>query len=143
LKVRSEAFEDGADIPSKYTCQGEDINPPLSIEDLPEGTVSLALIMDDPDAPVGTWDHWIVWNIRPNKTIAEGSIPGTQGQNDFIQSKYGGPCPPTGMHRYFFKFFALDTFLELKEGSKREALEKVMEGHILGQAELMGKYKRK
>jgi hypothetical protein len=143
LRVVSEAFEDGEDIPSKYTCQGEDINPPLTIEDIPDGTVSFALIMIDPDAPVGIWDHWIVWNIRPIGTIAEGSAPGIQGQNDFIQAKYGGPCPPSGVHRYFFKVFALDTYLDLEKGAKKKDLEKAMEGHVLDKAELMGKYKRK
>jgi len=143
LKITSEAFENGEDIPSKYTCQGADINPPLSIDGIPEGTTSLAVIMEDPDAPVGIWDHWIVWNIHPTSTIAEGSVPGIQGLNDFIQAKYGGPCPPSGIHRYFFKVFALDTYLDLKEGAKKEELLAAMDGHVLDKAELMGKYKRK
>ncbi|HOP09503.1 MAG TPA: YbhB/YbcL family Raf kinase inhibitor-like protein [Candidatus Methanofastidiosa archaeon] len=143
MKITSEAFENGEDIPSKYTCQGADINPPLSIDGIPEGTTSLAVIMEDPDAPVGIWDHWIVWNIHPTSTIAEGSVPGIQGLNDFIQAKYGGPCPPSGIHRYFFKVFALDTYLDLKEGAKKEELLAAMDGHVLDKAELMGKYKRK
>ncbi|MBN1786528.1 MAG: YbhB/YbcL family Raf kinase inhibitor-like protein [Candidatus Methanofastidiosa archaeon] len=143
LRIRSDIFEDGGNIPSKYTCQGADINPPLTIEDVPEGTRSLALIMDDPDAPMGTWNHWLVWGIWPNDNIAEGSVPGIQGTNDFRQARYGGPCPPSGIHRYYFRIYALDTILNLKEGAEREELENAMDGHIIGKAELMGKYRRK
>ena len=142
MKISSTAFEHDGIIPSKYTCDGEDINPPLKIDDIPKGTKTMALIVDDPDAPVGTWDHWIVWNIPPTPHIGEHSIPGLQGTNDFKKLPYGGPCPPSGTHRYFFKIYALDAELSLQEGADKDDLESAMKGHVLGQAELIGKYSR-
>ena len=129
-------------IPKKYTCDGANINPALSIENLPEGVKSLALIMDDPDAPNGTFDHWIMWNMPPKTTIAENSARGLQGQNGRKENKYTGPCPPSGTHHYYFKIYALDTELELKAGADKASLEEAMKGHILSSAELIGLYKR-
>ena len=143
LQVQSVAFSHNGHIPPKYTCEGENINPPLEISDIPEETKSLALIMEDPDAPRGIFDHWIVWNIPPNEAIAEGSIPGISGTNSFGKTGYGGPCPPTGSHRYFFKVFALDAELELTAGANKNELLKAMEGHIIAQAELMGLYQKR
>ena len=142
MKLTSFAFEHNQMIPRKYTCQGEDVSPPLQIEGVPAGAKSLALIVDDPDAPMGTWVHWVVFNIPPRDSIAEDTIPGKQGRNDFGKNDYGGPCPPSGTHRYFHKIYALDTMLELKEGITKKALEKAMEGHILDKAELIGLYKK-
>jgi Raf kinase inhibitor-like YbhB/YbcL family protein len=142
MKLTSPAFENNGFIPSKYTCQGEDINPALSIEDIPEGTKSLALIVDDPDAPMGTWVHWVVYDIAPVSRIDEDSIPGKQGINDFRKKDYGGPCPPSGTHRYFFKIYALDEELGLEEGVNKRGLEKAMQAHILEKAELIGLYKK-
>lgn len=143
MKLTSPAFEHNQNIPKKFTCQGEDINPELNISEIPEGAKSLALIMDDPDAPMGTWVHWVVFNIQPAAAqIKENSIPGKQGYNNFGRNDYGGPCPPSGTHRYFFKLYALDTLLNLKEGIKKEDIEKAMDGHILGKAELIGLYKK-
>ena len=143
MKITSPEFKNNGSIPAKYTCQGQDINPPLLIEGIPEGTKSLALIMDDPDAPMGTWVHWVVYDIPPAGRIAENSVPGTQGTNTSGAFEYGGPCPPSGTHRYFFKVYALDAMLGLKEGVAKKDLEKSMEGHILDKAELMGVYKKK
>lgn len=146
MKISSPAFENNSKIPSKYTCDGEDINPPLEIRDIPEGTQSLVLIVDDPDAPRGTFLHWLVWNIPPNfSLIEESSLPegAVQGRNDFGKENYGGPCPPFGQHRYFFKIYALDKKLELVEGSSLNKVEEVMKGHILDQAQLIGLYQRK
>ncbi len=142
MKLTSSAFAHKAMIPKKYTCQGEDISPPLTITDLPEATVSLALINDDPDAPMGTWDHWLIWNIKPVPEIKENSAPGTEGKNSWGRSNYGGPCPPSGTHRYFFKLYALDSTLALPEGATKAELEAAMKGHILEQAELIGLYKK-
>lgn len=144
MKLISPAFEHEGSIPSKYTCDGEDINPELNIKEILENTKTLALIMDDPDAPIGTWDHWILWNIPIISKIEENSIPegAIQGLNSFKKNDYGGPCPPDKEHRYFFKLFALDTSLDLKEGSTKEELLKTMENHILEKTELMGKYNR-
>jgi len=143
LVITSPAFENNGFIPSKYTCDGEDVNPAISIDGLPEGTLSLVLIIDDPDAPMGTWDHWIVWNIPPTKIIEENSVPGIEGLNDFRKHTYGGPCPPSGIHRYFFKVYALNTQLTLSSTSKKREVEKAMRGHILAQGELIGRYKRR
>ncbi len=146
LTLSSPAFTPGGSIPAKYTCDGSDINPPLTIGDVPAGTKSLALIVDDPDAPAGTWVHWVVWNISPaTKEIGENSAPAgaLQGMTDFRRKAYGGPCPPSGTHRYFFKLYALDAAPSLDQGASKAALEKAMKGHILAQAELMGLYKRK
>jgi Raf kinase inhibitor-like YbhB/YbcL family protein len=139
IKVSSSAFEANGTIPRKYTCNGENINPPLEFEGIPEEADSLVLIMDDPDAPMKTFTHWIVWNIEPVAKIEEDSIPGIEGINDFRKIAYGGPCPPSGTHRYFFRVYALDRQLELKAGASRKELESEMIGHIIAEGELMGK----
>lgn len=146
LSIESSAFPQNGMIPPKYTCDGPDVNPPLSIGNIPEKTKSLALIVDDPDAPRGTWVHWVIWNLGPGtKEIPENSVPqgALQGTNDFRKQTYGGPCPPSGIHRYFFKLYALDAALSLKAGATKAQLEEAMKGHILGQAELLGRYGRK
>ena len=143
MKLTSPEFKNGSNIPSKFTCEGEDINPALIIENIPAGTKSLALIVDDPDAPVKTWVHWVVYDIDPAMDkIRENSVPGKQGVNDFRRKDWGGPCPPSGTHRYFFKLYALDKVLGLPEGIDKRGLEKAMEGHILASSELVGLYKR-
>mgnify|MGYP005842557625 CR=1 FL=1 len=143
LSVKSPAFENNQLIPAKYTCDGDDVNPPLAIEGIPEGTKTLALIVDDPDCPTGTWDHWVVWNIpATTNKIAENTVPGTEGMNDFRRRSYGGPCPPSGTHRYFFKVYALDTKLDLSPTSRKSDLEKAMQGHVLAKGELVGLYRR-
>ena len=150
LKVTSTAFSDGEMIPSKYTADGQDISPPLAWEGLPESTQSVAIINDDPDAPMGTWVHWLVWNIPPTvSNLAENAPPdkqwpdGTrQGTTDFGRIGYGGPAPPSGTHRYFFKVYALDTMLDLPDGATKPELEKAMKGHILAEGQLVGKYSR-
>ena len=150
LKITSSAFEDGGLIPAKYTCDGADVSPPLQWDAVPEGTRSIALICDDPDAPMGTWVHWVLFNLPSDaKELAE-NIPteetlpngAKQGVNDFGRVGYGGPCPPGGTHRYFFKIYALDTEVGLQAGADKRRLLKTMEGHILGQGQLIGKYKR-
>ena len=140
LEVASPAFENNGFIPAKYTCQGEDINPPLVIKNIPEGTKSLVLFVDDPDAPMGTWVHWVVWNINITGEIKEDTIPGVQGMNDFGRLNYGGPCPPSGVHRYFFKVYALDCLLDLPEGSSKKDVESAMQGHVLASGQLVGRY---
>jgi hypothetical protein len=146
LSITSAAFSHKGMIPSKHTCDGADVNPPLSFDNIPEKSKSLALIVDDPDAPMGTWVHWVVWNIGsgtkeiPEKSVPEGAL---QGTNDFRKQSYGGPCPPSGTHRYFFKLYALDASLALKAGVTKAQLEEAMKGHILAQAELVGLYRRK
>ena len=143
MNITSPAFEHNQMIPKKFTCQERDVNPTLMIADVPAGTKSLALIMDDPDAPMGTWVHWVVFDILPTtKEIKEASIPGKQGMNTFGRLNYGGPCPPSGTHRYFFKLYALDTLLDLKEGVNKNDLEKAMAGHTLQKTELIGLYKK-
>ena len=143
LSVMSPAFENNKLIPAKYTCDGDDVNPPLAIDGVPEGTKTLAVIVDDPDAPMGTWDHWIVWNIPATASkIAENTVPGTEGMNDFRRRAYGGPCPPSGTHRYFFKVYALDVKLDLSPTSRKRDVEKAMQGHVLAKAELVGLYRR-
>jgi Raf kinase inhibitor-like YbhB/YbcL family protein len=124
LIVRSQSFGQNQKIPRKYTCDGDDVNPPLKIEQLPSGAKSLALIIDDPDAPNGTWDHWVVWNIHSTDKIEENAVPGTEGTNSFGKHSYGGPCPPSGTHRYFFKVYALDAELKLGPNSKKKDVEK-------------------
>lgn len=152
LPLTSAAFDEGAPIPSKYTCEGEDISPPLKWNSISEKTKSLALICDDPDAPVGTWVHWVLYNIPPSVTELSEKAPitemlpngGKQGSNDFKRAGYGGPCPPRGNpHRYFFKLYALDTELSLKSGAAKRDLVKAMKGHVLAEGELMGTYQRK
>ena len=135
-------FRHNESIPREYTCQGRNISPSLSISGLPTGTKSLALIMDDPDAPMRTWVHWVVFNIPPTARIEKGSIPGVQGINDFRKENYGGPCPPSGNHRYYFKLYALNARLDLPQGITKEQLEDAMEGHILDKAELIGTYQK-
>jgi Raf kinase inhibitor-like YbhB/YbcL family protein len=143
LTVKSPAFQPNSAIPKKYSCDGEGINPPLTIEGLPKEAKSLALIMDDPDAPGGTFDHWVVWNIAPSTIkIGERSVPGTEGLNGMRKPGYTGPCPPSGTHRYFFKVYALDTQLSLGAKSTKRDLEKAMQGHILAKGELIGLYHR-
>jgi Raf kinase inhibitor-like YbhB/YbcL family protein len=145
LQITSPAFQNNGMIPRQYTCDGKDMNPPLMIAGVPQGTTSLALICDDPDAPVGTWVHWVVWNIDPGvKEIKEDTVPqgAVQGLNDFRKHTYGGPCPPGGTHRYFFKVYALDTMLSITPNSTKADLEKAMKGHILAEGQLVGQYKR-
>ncbi len=145
MKLTSTAFQHQQRIPAKYTCDGQDINPPLHIAEAPPAAQSLALIMDDPDAPRGTWVHWLVWNMDPKTSeIPEKSVPAgaAQGMTDFHRPSYGGPCPPSGTHRYFFKLYALDTKLNLPAKTDKNALEKAMEKHILARTELVGLYSR-
>ncbi len=143
LRITSSAFVHEGFIPAKYTCDGDDINPPLEIDGIPERAQSLVLIVDDPDAPMGTWDHWVVWNIPPAKKIEENSVPGTEGLNDFGKHSYGGPCPPSGTHRYFFKIYALDTKLALNPNSRKKDVERAMEAHVLAKGEILGLYARR
>jgi hypothetical protein len=145
MKVTSSAFQQGGNIPSKFSCDGPNSSPPLQISDVPSEAKSLVLIVDDPDAPSGLFTHWAVWNISPQTTtIGEGSTPkGVQGTNDFGKSGYGGPCPPSGTHRYYFKVFALDRGLDLPVEAKRSQLDAAMKGHVITQGELMGRYSRK
>ena len=146
MKIISPAFSSNQLIPKKYTCDGENINPPLQISDVPKEAKSLVLIVDDPDAPGGTFLHWLVWNIDVNTLlmIEENSLPpgAFQGKNDFGKENYGGPCPPSGTHRYFFKVFALDKTLDLPTGSTLKKVEEEMRGHILDSGELIGLYHR-
>jgi Raf kinase inhibitor-like YbhB/YbcL family protein len=150
FSVKTTAFSEGGTIPKKFTCDGSDLSPGLTWAGAPAGTRSVALIADDPDAPVGTWTHWIAWNIPPEAALAEGLAKieslsdGTrQGKNDFKRIGYGGPCPPPGKaHRYFFKLYALGAKLDVKPGASRKELEGAMKGHVLAQVELVGKYGR-
>ncbi len=145
MKLESLEFAHHQPIPTKFTCQGEDVSPQLNFFDLPEGTATLAIIVDDPDAPGGTFDHWIAWNISPELgMIREGGPVPNHGLNHFNQMRYRGPCPPPGgPHRYFFKVYALDTVLDLEDGATKEQLLDSMEGHILDQTELVGTYQRR
>jgi Raf kinase inhibitor-like YbhB/YbcL family protein len=142
MKVISPSFKNNEKMPARFTCEGEDINPALQIENLPEGTKSLVLIVDDPDAPMKTWVHWVVYDIPPAGRIEESSVPGRQGINDSGGKNYHGPCPPSGTHRYYFKVYALNKVLALNEGIAKGDLEKAMKGSILSSAELIGLYKR-
>jgi Raf kinase inhibitor-like YbhB/YbcL family protein len=150
LKVTSTAFKEGEMIPKKFTCDDRDISPPLAWSEGPAGTKSFVLICDDPDAPVGTWVHWVLFNmpattrelpenVAPEKTLAFGE---KHGKNSWSKFGYGGPCPPSGTHRYFFKIYALDTSLNLAPGVIKAEVEKAMQGHIVAQGQLMGRYKR-
>ena len=139
------AFEHKASIPSFYTCDGQDTAPVLNISEVPDGAKSLALIMDDPDSPTGTWVHWTMWNIPPDTAQlgTDALLQGTvEGPTSFDNTGYGGPCPGSGEHRYFFKLYALDTLLAIEPDSDKAALVSAMDGHILDQAELMGTYQR-
>lgn len=151
LKVTSTAFKDGGMIPPKYTADGANVSPPLTIKGIPSNAKSLALICDDPDAPRGTFVHWVIYNwpaktgtlpenIPPKPKLANGAL---QGKNDFGNIGYGGPAPPSGTHRYYFKAYALDVMLDLKPGATKSQLEDAMKGHILARGQLMGRYSRK
>ncbi len=142
MKLSSPAFEHNGDIPQKYTCDGQNINPPLHIDDIPQNTKSMALVVDDPDAPNGTFVHWVVYNIPVVNKIAENTVPGNQGVNDFNKQEYGGPCPPSGEHRFVFKAYALDQEPVLTDGASKHDLEKAIQGHILDKAEVVGLYAR-
>jgi Raf kinase inhibitor-like YbhB/YbcL family protein len=146
FQISSPVFKLNQMIPSKHTCDAADVSPPLLIGNAPPEARSLALIVDDPDAPAGTWVHWVLWNVDPKTTeIRENSVPSgaVQGLNDFRKHVYGGPCPPSGTHRYFFKLYALDTALNLGPDTTKAALERAMKGHIVARGELIGLYKRK
>ena len=145
MKIESEAFGHGGQIPPPYTCDGENVSPSLAFSAVPEGTKTLALVVDDPDAPNGLWVHWLLWNIPPNtKTIGEGGAPkgAVEGTTSFGATQYGGPCPPDGEHRYFFKLYALDSEIELPTSATKEGLEEAMIGHILERAETVGLYSK-
>jgi Raf kinase inhibitor-like YbhB/YbcL family protein len=151
LAISTPSFPNGGDIPRKFTCDGADVSPELSWSGAPSGTQSFTLIADDPDAPVGTWTHWVLFDLPATATsLAEGvskvdelDSGGRQGRNDFRRIGYGGPCPPPGKpHRYFFKLYALDRKLSLKPGASKQEVEQAMQGHLLAQAEWMGKYRR-
>lgn len=142
LDVTSKAFKPGALIPSWYTCDGKDVNPPLDIQRIPKDAKSLALIVEDPDAPGGTWLHWLVWNIPITHHLSENQVPGVQGMNSFNKTAYGGPCPPSGKHRYFFKVYAVDKLLNVAPGSDRRKLEEAMRDHIIAYGELAGVYQK-
>jgi len=148
MKITSNACREGEMIPRKHTCDGPDLSPQLAWADLPERTESLALICDDPDAPSGTWVHWVIFNVPfGTRELPEG-IPGEeelpdgtrQGRNDFRRIGYGGPCPPGGTHRYYFKLYALDTILDKEAGATKDELLEVMEGHVISSVSLMGRY---
>jgi Raf kinase inhibitor-like YbhB/YbcL family protein len=141
LKITSTAFASGQEIPVKYTCDGSDINPPIKIDGLPTQTQTLAIIMDDPDAPKGIFIHWLCWDLPTLTNIDENSRPGIHGINSFGEKGYKGPCPPRGQkHRYFIRIFALDNKLELHENATREELEKAIQNHIITKGELQGIY---
>lgn len=140
LMVTSPSFRNGEYIPTRYTCKGENIQPAINIKDIPAGTVTVALIIEDPDASKGTFDHWVAWNIPPTGSIEENSSAGTQGRNGGGQNGYTGPCPPagTGTHHYHFKLYALDKKLDLPAGSDKTQLQQAMKGHVLAEGELIG-----
>jgi len=146
MKISSPAFQEGGTIPEKFSKSGQNVNPELRIGGVPAEAKSLALIVDDPDAPVGLFTHWLVWNIDPKTSeIAENSVPkgAVQGTNDYPNLGYGGPQPPSGTHRYYFKIFALDRMLDLKSGAKRREVDAAMRGHVIAQGELMSRYSKK
>jgi hypothetical protein len=143
MRLSSPDFADGAMIPERCTCDGSGVIPQLIISDVPSNAKSLALVMDDPDAPMGTWDHWVVWGVSPHVLQIKGQPQGITGRNSWGKTGYGGPCPPSGTHRYFFRLYALDTMLGLAEGSTKQQLIAAMKGHILAEATLMGRYQRK
>ena len=150
IKLTSKAFNEGQAIPRGYTCDGTNVSPPLEWTGVPKSAKTLAIVADDPDAPAGTWVHWVLYNLPfdvigiventpPNETLLGG---GMQGTNDFQKIGYGGPCPPRGSHRYFFKIYALDSELPLKPGATKADLEKAMDGHVISQGQLIGTYRR-
>jgi Raf kinase inhibitor-like YbhB/YbcL family protein len=144
MKITSPVFQEGESIPRKYTCDGVGVSPPLRFEDIPAGTVSLALIFDDPDAPGGVWDHWVVWNMPPTTShLDEGRpVPGVVGRNSWQRNTYGGPCPPDREHRYVFALYALDTKLQLATTAGAAALVRAMAGHVFTRAQVTGRYVR-
>ena len=145
MKIISRAFEEGESIPDKYTCTGKDISPPLEFKEVPQKAESLVLVVDDPDAPSGTWLHWTVWNIKPSTgKIKEDSVPAgaVEGITDFGEPGYGGPCPPSGEHRYRFKVFALSRKLNLEQGAEKEELERAMEDYVIEKDTLVGVYSK-
>ena len=143
LKITSPDISPGDYIPSQFTCQSRNVSPRLEFVDVPDKTKSLAIVVHDPDAPSGDWVHWVVFNIPPDKfEVDEAIAPGVEGRNDFGKTSWGGPCPPSGTHHYVFEAYALDTKLDLKEGATRAELDKAMEGHVLGKAELVALYEK-
>lgn len=142
MQITSPAFSEGERIPKKFTCDGEDINPSLDVSGFPQAAKTMVLIMDDPDSPTGTWDHWLAFNIPPGPITEDSGPIGVGGKNSWDNTGYGGPCPGSGEHRYLFKVYALDTTLALEEGAKKADIEAAMEGHILDKAQLMGRYIR-
>ena len=146
MKLSSPDFSEGEIIPERFTCDGKDVSPTLKINGVPKEAKSLVLIVNDPDAPGGNFTHWLMWNVVPDVTeIVANRAPSeaVQGVNDFGKSKYSGPCPPPGMHRYYFKLYALDTTLDLPPTSKRKAVDSAIKGHIIAEATLIGRYARK
>jgi Raf kinase inhibitor-like YbhB/YbcL family protein len=143
MRLTSTAFEPGTDIPTRFTCDGQDVSPPLTLQDIPAGTVCLVLIMDDPDAPGGTWDHWVAYDIPPTTDIPQG-VPdlGTAGLNSWGRTGYGGPCPPRGVHRYVLAVYALDTRLSLPAAVDKPSVLEAIDGHVLAEARLIGRYQR-
>ncbi|OGH20419.1 MAG: phosphatidylethanolamine-binding protein [Candidatus Levybacteria bacterium RIFCSPHIGHO2_02_FULL_37_13] len=145
MKILSSAFNHNKRIPAKYTCDGENISPPLQFLEVPESAKSLVLIVDDPDAPSKVWVHWVVYNINPQTSkVRENSVPegGVEGMTDFGKPGYGGACPPSGAHRYFFKLYALDTILDLPQSATKQMVEEKMQRNIIDRAELIGLYSR-
>ena len=150
ITITSSAFEDGGMIPLKYTCDGNNISPPLKWQGIPAKTKSIAIICDDPDAPMGTFVHWVLFNLPPETEGLDENFPdeetfpdgARQGITDFGKTGYGGPCPPSGTHRYFFKIYALDTKVDMASIADKPALIKAMEGHLLARGRLMGRYER-
>lgn len=143
MEITADAFRHEMRIPTRHTCDGEEVSPALHVSGVPEGTAALALIVDDPDAPRGTWDHWVAYDIPVTESIPEGVAElGTAGRNSWGRPGYGGPCPPSGSHRYFFTVYALDTLLGLDPGADKAAVLNAMAGHIVGKATLMGRYSR-
>jgi Raf kinase inhibitor-like YbhB/YbcL family protein len=140
LVVSSPVFDNEGEIPSRYTCDGDNINPPLVVDQIPKDTVSLAIIMEDPDAPDGTFDHWLVWNVPPKPVISENSNPGINGVNGKGKTGYHGPCPPSGTHRYYFHVYALDTSFDLSPQTDKKVLRQLIEPHILAEGNLLGMY---
>ncbi len=144
MKLSSPAFAPGEPIPARFTCDGADLSPALDIGDIPDGTACLALVMDDPDAPIGTWDHWVAYDIPVTTTVPEGVRPlGTAGRNSWRKTGYGGPCPPFGEHRYFFRVYALDRPLGLPVGASKKQVLEAMRGRVLAEASLIGRYTRR